>query len=145
MGRLASVRALNAEGERLAGSRIKPVAFNGTVLLLGEVADAAQRERAGEVVSGLRGVARVVNELAVGDPASMWRRTRDATLTSRAKGALLDIDLPGFDATKVNVTAVRAELYAMGLVSRAEADAVTDALRQMRGVRRVVKVFEYTD
>ena len=36
-------------------------------------------------------------------------------------------------------------VYLMGLMSRQEADAVTDAARQVGGVQRVVKLFEYTD
>jgi osmotically-inducible protein OsmY len=36
-------------------------------------------------------------------------------------------------------------VYLMGLLSRQEADAVTNATRQVGGVQRVVKLFEYTD
>jgi osmotically-inducible protein OsmY len=33
----------------------------------------------------------------------------------------------------------------MGTVSRAEGDAVADIVRHTRGVKKVVKVFDYTD
>jgi osmotically-inducible protein OsmY len=36
-------------------------------------------------------------------------------------------------------------VYLMGLVTRQEADAATDVTRQVDGVQRVVKVFEYID
>ena len=36
-------------------------------------------------------------------------------------------------------------VYLMGLVSRAEAEAATNVARQVSGVQRVVKVFEYID
>ena len=36
-------------------------------------------------------------------------------------------------------------VYLMGLLKRAEADAVTNAARQVGGVQKVVKLFEYTD
>ena len=87
----------------------------------------------------------MVNELLIGEPPGVWRRSGDATLTSRVKAALIGIDMPGFDASRINVTTVRGEVYLMGLVSRAEADATVDTIRTMRGVNRIIKVFEYTD
>ena len=53
--------------------------------------------------------------------------------------------MPGFDPSQVNVTTVRGEVYLMGLVTRAEADAVVEDVRRVRGVRRVVRAFEYVD
>lgn len=138
-------RRLAQREDELPGARVKPVAHNGVLLLIGETRDAAQRDRIGDLAAEIGGVRRVVNELAVAAPAGPWRRTRDTALTARAKTALLDLGLPGFDATKVNVTAVRGEVYLMGMASRREADATVAAVRDLRGVRRVVKVFEYLD
>ena len=61
------------------------------------------------------------------------------------KSGLLNLGIEGFDPTRVNVTTVRAEVYLMGLVSHEEAEAAVERISRMRGVRRVVKVFEYTD
>jgi len=129
----------------LPDARIKPVSHNGTLLLIGEAHDAAQRDRIADLAAELPGVRRVVTELAVEEPASVWRRSRDTLLTTRAKAALVNLGIPGFDATKVNVTAVRGEVYLMGLVSRREAAAAVTAIGELRGVRRIVKVFEYLD
>ena len=129
----------------LPAARVKPVAHNGTLLLLGEARDPSQRDAIAALAAELPGVQRVVNELDVGEPASPWRRSRDVLLTARAKAALLDLGLPGFDASKVNVTSVRGEVYLMGLVRRREAQAAVDAIGGLRGVRRIVKVFEYID
>jgi osmotically-inducible protein OsmY len=75
----------------------------------------------------------------------MWRRSVDTVLTSRVKAALLGVDLPEFDASRINVTSVRGEVYLMGLVRQAEADAAVERVRDVRGVQRVIKVFEYLD
>jgi len=138
-------RQVSAHEGSLAGARVKPVAHNGTLLLVGEVANAAQRDRVAALAGQLAGVKRVVNELAVADEAGPWRRTRDTVLNGRAKTALLNVKLAGFDATKVNVTTVRGEVYLMGLVTREEGNRAVDAIRELRGVRRIVKVFEYLD
>lgn len=142
---IAIIDRIYSERDRFDGTRIKAVVHNGVALLIGEVFDEALKARAGERANELQGVKRVVNELIIGEPPGVWRRSADATLTSRVKTALIGIDMPGFDASRINVTTVRGEVYLMGLVSRAEADAAVDTVRSMRGVVRVVKVFEYVD
>lgn len=142
---VAAIDRIYSERERFDGSRIKAVVHNGVLLLIGEVDSPELKARAGERVAELQGVRRVVNELAIGEPPGNWRRSADSTLTARVKAALIGIDLPEFDASRVNVTTVRGEVYLMGLVTRAEADAAVDVTRRLRGVARVVKVFEYLD
>lgn len=142
---IAAIDSIYQERERFDGTRVKAVAHNGVVLLLGEVFDEALKARASARVLELQGVRRVVNELAIGEPPSVWRRGADSALTSRVKAGLIGIELPEFDASRINVTTVRGEVYLMGLVHRAEADAAVDAVRRMRGVRRVIKVFEHLD
>jgi osmotically-inducible protein OsmY len=142
---VAAIDRIYTERDRFGGSRITAVAHNGVLLLAGEVRDEALRLRAGERVQELAGVRRVVNEIAVAEPAGVARISADGALTARIKAGLLGLDVPGFDASRVNVTTVRQEVYLMGLLSRAEADAVVTEVRRMRGVRRVVKVFEYVE
>ena len=60
--------------------------------------------------------------------------------------ALLDItSMPGFDASRVNVTMCDGTAFLMGSVRHEEADAVIQIVRDVNGVDKVVKVFEYTD
>lgn len=142
---VAAIDRIYSEREEFDGTRIKAVVHNGVVLLIGEVANEEQKARAAERVMELQGARRVVNELHIGEPPGNWQRGSDSTLTGRVKAALIGIDLPEFDASRINVTTVRGEVYLMGLVSRAESEAAVDVVRKMRGVARVVKVFEYLD
>lgn len=142
---IAIIDHIYSERDRFDGTRIKAVVHNGVALLIGEVFDEALKARAGERAFELQGVKRVVNELAIGKPPGVGRRSADAALTSRVKAALIGVKLPGFDASRINVTTVRGEVYLMGLVTRAEADAAVEKISAMRGVAQVVKVFEYTD
>jgi osmotically-inducible protein OsmY len=142
---VAAIDRIYQERDRFGGSRITAIAHNGVLLLAGEVADEALRQRAAERVQELAGVRRVINEIAVTEPAGVARISADGALTLRVKAGLLDLDLPEFDASRVNVTTVRQEVYLMGLLRRAEADAVVAEVRRMRGVRRVIKAFEYLD
>jgi osmotically-inducible protein OsmY len=115
------------------------------VLLTGQAADQALRERAEQRVSGVERVRRVVNEVEIGSPASLGELTRDSALTTEIKFRLAQIDIPDFDPLRVKVITERGVVFLMGLLTREEAQAVTDLVRQVSGLRRVVKVFEYID
>ena len=125
-------------------SRIKVDTYNGVVLLAGEVKNNQDRIRAEDAAAVKDGVMKVVNQLkTVEEVSKMGRRAKDTYLLSKAKGSLLKIDLPDFDPTRVKLTVANGEVFLMGLVTQTEADAVVERIRHLRGVHRVVKVFEY--
>ena len=127
-------------------SRIKIEAYNGVVLLAGEVKSDTDRVKAEDAAAIKDGVINVVNELKLVDEISnIGRRSKDGYISSKAKASLLKIDMEGFDPTRVKITTANREVYLMGIVSRDEADAVVERIRHLRGVDRVVKIFEYTD
>jgi osmotically-inducible protein OsmY len=123
--------------------RIDVTSYNMVVLLTGQAANQALRLRAEQLVQGVERVHRVVNEVEIGTPASFAEITRDSALTSEIKLRLVQIDIPDFDPLRVKVITERGVVFLMGLLTRQEAQAVTDLVRHVSGVRRVVKVFEY--
>jgi osmotically-inducible protein OsmY len=126
---------------------VHTVVYNGSLLLCGQLRSAELKQRAQAQVEHLDGVKRVVNEIEVTDePIGFWRRRADNTMTARVKTALLDItSIKDFDPSRVNVTTVDSVVYLMGIVSHDEADAVVEVARNVAGVAKVVKVFEYTE
>jgi osmotically-inducible protein OsmY len=137
---------LNRDKELALRNNVEIVSYNGTVLLMGEVATPELKQRAEAKVREIDGVRRVVNELQVRGSAGLVSSTRDKWITGRTKLALLDIvDLPGFDPSRVNVTTQAGVVYLMGLVTRHESERIVAVARAVPGVERVVKVFEYTD
>lgn len=137
---------LNKDKELALKNNVEIVVYNGVVLMVGEVRTQELKDRAEAKVREIEGVGRVVNELRIEPSPGMISATRDKWITGRAKVALLDIvDLPDFDPSRVNVTTENSVVYLMGLVSRTEADRVVEIVRDIGGVERVVKVFEYTD
>jgi len=127
-------------------SRVKVESFNGVVLLVGEVKTDSDRIAAEDSAAIKEGVINVVNELKlVSKLSNIGSRSRDNYISSKAKASLLKIDIDGFDPTRVQLTTANREVYLMGIVSRDEADAVVERIRHLRGVDRVVKIFEYSD
>jgi len=118
--------------------------YGGVMLLMGEVRTPDLKQRAEQTVSGFEGVTRIANEIDVREPEGFWSRRNDNKITARVKLALLDASsVPGFDATRVKVSTAHRTVYLMGLLSHEEDEMVTEIARNVPGVERVVKLFEY--
>ncbi|MDJ0805557.1 MAG: BON domain-containing protein [Gammaproteobacteria bacterium] len=127
----------------LENSRINITSYNMVALITGQTGNQALKTRAEQHVAQVDRVRRVVNELEIGSTASLGERTQNAALVAEIKFKLTMIDIPDFDPLRVKVVAERGNIYLMGLLTQAEGDAVTDLVRQISGVRHVIKVFEY--
>lgn len=143
---LGAYDALNKDKELALKNSVIIVVYNGVMLLVGEVRTPALRERAERLVGGFEGTRRIVNFIEVREPEGWWSRRTDNGLTARVKTGLLDLtSMPNFDPMRVNVTTAHRVVYLMGIVTHEEDDAVTAIARDVEGVEKVVKVFEYSD
>jgi osmotically-inducible protein OsmY len=110
---------------------IKVEVYESVALLLGEVQSESNRRLAGARASEVEFIDRVVNELVIGESATAGQRLDNTWLTTKVNTALVKGNpVHGFDASRV---------------SRAEGDAAAEVARNVRGVEKVVKVFNYTD
>lgn len=124
-------------------SHINITSYNGIVLLTGETPDDALREQASQLARTVEKVRQVHNELTIAAPSSFLSRSSDVVIFTKIKTAMfVDHDL---DPTRIDVTVENGAVYLMGLVTRSEGDVATSAARQVSGVQRVVKLFEYFD
>lgn len=137
-------RAALGNNEKLWNeSHINVTSYNNVVLLTGETPNEAMRTEAGRLVRQIDKVRGVHNELQVAAPSAMLSRSSDTYITSKVKSSLLaDGDVPG---SRIKVVTEAGTVYLMGLVTREEADSATEVTRQVGGVQRVVKLFEYMD
>ncbi len=143
---LAAFDSLNKDKELALRNHVAIVVYDGVMLLVGEVRTDELKARAQRAVSGFAGPRRIVNELAVREPEGSGSRRRDNTITAHVKTALLDLtSLPGFDPTRVNVTTAHRVVYLMGRPTQEEDEAVPAIARDVAGVERVVKVFDYVE
>lgn len=136
----------NGEKRYTSGTdRIKVISHNGLVLLIGTVNEPDKVELASNLAIQIEEVRKVVNELEVGENAGIGTRLGDTWLNTKVKTAMFDVDIDGFDPTRVNVTTVNDVVYLMGLVTEEEGDAAAKEASEVGGVNRVVKVFEYIE
>ena len=115
--------------------------FNRQVLLTGEVKDEAMKAAVEREVKAIDNVASVVNELQVAGPASYTSRSNDALITTKVKASL--VDMKTISATSFKVVTERGVVYMMGRVTEREGRVAADVARNVSGVAKVVKVFEY--
>ena len=143
---LTAQRALDDDPQLQGKAHLGTAVYDGVLLMIGEAPTQELKDRAEADVTGYQDVRRVENLIDVRAVPSLSERAADVALTARVKAALLNItSLPGFDPGRVGISTAHGNVYLMGLVSHREADAVTEVARNVGGVERVVKVFEYTD
>jgi osmotically-inducible protein OsmY len=114
--------------------------YNRQVLLSGEAAGAADRERAEKLAQNQENVKSVVNDLAVMAPSSLTQRTKDTVTTSQIKASF--IDAKDLQSNSIKVVTERGIVYLMGRVTQREAKRATDIARGVGGVTKVVRVFD---
>lgn len=140
---LKTLDAILSDKELYEQTHISSTSFNGLVLLTGQAPRAELRERAERIVSAYPEVRRVVNEITISAPNSVMTRTSDTWITTKVK--TLMFAEKDFNGNNVKVVTENGTVYLMGLVRRAESDKAVAIARQVKGVQRVVKVFEYID
>jgi osmotically-inducible protein OsmY len=120
--------------------------MNGVVLMVGQAPTESLRQQAQNIVGGVEKVRHVHNELVIAAPTSLTARSNDTLITAKVKTSLFGIKgLPDYDPTRTKVVTEDGVVYLMGLLYRNEADAVSERARQVGGVEKVVKLFEYLD
>jgi osmotically-inducible protein OsmY len=124
-------------------SNISVTSYNMKVLLSGQASSAALSQRFAELVARIPRVEKVYNEVVIGAESTWSDAASDTYLTGKVKVKLLDVELKDFDPTRVKVVTSKSTVFLMGLLTRQEADAVTDTVRYVSGVEKVVRLFEY--
>jgi len=142
-GVISKIYATDEIGEE---SHIKVEVYENVVLLMGETDSESRRRLAGDLAREVDHVERVVNEIKIDESVSLGGKVNNSWLTVKVNSALVkENPMAGFDATRIKVVSSDATVYLMGLVSREEGTAVAEVARNVSGVEKVVKVFEYMD
>ena len=119
---------------------LNATSYNRQVLLTGEARTNADKEQAEQLAKSQENVRLVVNDLAVMPPSTLTQRSRDVVLTGQVKAAF--IDAKDLQVNSFKVVTERGIVYLMGRVTAREAQRATEIARNVRGVTKVVRVFE---
>lgn len=116
-------------------------AYNGDVLLAGQVPEAWQKEKAGEITKRVAGVKDVYNTIMVASPSSALTKVSDTWITGKVKAKLLAND--DIDATQIKVVTENGTVYLLGTLTPDEANMAVDIAANTAGVQQVVRMFSY--
>ena len=140
---LNATNYLLSRPELRASAHIKPDSWNGILLITGEIDNETYKQEVLAYLSSIQGVRQLVDETTITGKTPLLARTNDAWITSKVKSSL--VFKTGLKANRVKVITTRGTVYLMGIVTREEAEKATEISRSVRGVARVVRVFEFTE
>lgn len=132
---------LNSDSRLKEKSHLAVTTFNGVVLLVGEAQTPELKCCAYELVKAVPEIRRINNEISVGESLSTKECSNDAWITTKVKTALLRER--GLRSTQIKVLTEDSIVYLLGLVTHSQADIAVEVARTVKGVRKVVTLFEY--
>ncbi|WP_133471118.1 division/outer membrane stress-associated lipid-binding lipoprotein [Paraglaciecola marina] len=138
-GRVSTALADDPEIKEQTGIVVQ--VFNGSVLLVGQAPTNTLIQKAEQLVSPIKNINKIHNQIRLGTPISASTIANDTWLASKVKTKLLADKR--IDGLHVEIEVENGEVFLMGLATQEEAEIATDITRNVSGVKQVVKVFEY--
>jgi len=127
----------------LAESHVNVTVYNGLVLITGEAPSQEMKALAGDIARDYHGQRKVYNELQLRGKTSIVSRTNDSIISGKIKTKLAFTK--GIDSSDMKVVTEDSVVYLLGTLYEDMADIAAEVARNTRGVRKVVKCFEYVE
>ncbi|MRX27441.1 BON domain-containing protein [Kangiella sp. HZ709] len=123
-------------------AKIEVDSHNLYVLIYGQVPNESVKTQVSQIITGVPEIRKVFNELRVGSPDDV-SGFGDTWISTKVRSSLTAEK--GLDSKRITVRTENKEVFLMGLVTRAEGDKAALVARNISGVNKVVKIFEYID
>jgi osmotically-inducible protein OsmY len=130
---------IDADEQLQDKANIYAYVFDNVMLLVGQAPIPELRTRAANLVKTVSNIKRICNQIAIAQPIST--STRDAWITTKVKTAFLK--QKGLHSTQMKVITNNGIVYLMGLTAASQGKLAAETARKVKGVKKVVKVFEY--
>lgn len=122
-------------------SRIVITSFNKVVLLLGQVPVASVKSAADKVARNTPNVRRVYNQITTGPKISIAQQSKDTWITSEVKSKMLAEKY--LESGSIRVITENNVVYLLGIVTPQQANLAASVASKVKGVFKVVKIFQY--
>jgi osmotically-inducible protein OsmY len=132
---------LNKQKALSKNTNLHVVSMNGTVLVIGQAPNSYLRDLAIKTIQDVPDIVTIHNQVRIGSTTAITTQSNDIWLTSKVKSALLANG--EVNAKDIKVVTENSEVFLLGLVTQQEADIVVEIARNINGVSRVFKAFEY--
>tara|TARA_B100000945_G_scaffold175119_1_gene140435 strand:- start:803 stop:1378 length:576 start_codon:yes stop_codon:yes gene_type:complete len=141
---IETIVAVNLKADSLAfrESRFNVVSHNGVVLLVGQIENDSMKQKATEIISKASSkIKRIHNELEITDRKGILSRGNDTWIATKVRALMLANE--EISANQVKVVVENGAVYLMGILTESEGDIAANVARNVVGVSKVIKVFEY--
>jgi osmotically-inducible protein OsmY len=132
---------LSKQKALVKNTNLHVISMNGTVLIVGQAPNTYLRDLAIKSIEDVEDIVVIHNQIRISSTTALTTQSNDIWLTSRVKTALLADS--NVNAKDIKVVTENSEVFLLGLVTKTEADIVVEIARNINGVSRVFKAFEY--
>lgn len=136
-----ATNAIKQASTTLANAHINTYAYNHVLLITGQAPNANDLSLITQSAQKIKKVKRIHNEVTIKANSSIFTRTNDTLLVAKVKARFIGSD--NVPAERINVIIEDGTLFLMGLVTQTEAINTTNAAKQVSGLKKIVKIFEY--
>jgi len=134
--------AWSTKDQNLSDAHVNFMSFDRIVLVAGEAPNGDVRSY---IVKQIQvadpKVRKVINEIVIGPNSGYLSRVKDAAITTQVEVLFQDQEV--FHPTHIKVMTENQTVYLMGEVTKREADKATKTAAKAKGVKKVVKLFNY--
>lgn len=123
-------------------SHIVITSLNHIVLLTGQTPKATLRIKAEKHAHRVPNVVRIYNEIQIASQESTMTELSDDWITTKTKTFLTTAK--GLRSHHIKVLTENGVVYLMGKVNQQQANMAVEIARSIKGVQKVVRVFEYS-
>ncbi|UWZ92827.1 divisome-associated lipoprotein YraP [[Pasteurella] aerogenes] len=135
--------AIRSDEQIKSEARINVVSYSGRVLLIGQVPDENLKEIATSLAKGVEGINdnNVYNEIRTAQPITVGQISKDSWITTQVKSKML-VD-SAVKTSDIKAITEDGEVFLMGHVTQDQGNSAAEIARNVAGVKKVVKVFNY--
>ena len=141
---IETIVAVNLKADNLAfrEARFNVVSHNGVVLLVGQIESSSMKQKATDIISKASSkIKRIHNELEITEKKGILSRGNDTWIATKVRALMLANE--EVSASQVKVVVENGAVYLMGILTESEGDTAANVARNVVGVTKVIKVFEY--
>ena len=125
-------------------SHINVTSYNLQILITGEVENEKQKQALSQIARGVKNIRHAYNEAIIAPVTSYSSRSNDSYLTAKIKTSVFT-NINELEGAQVKVVTENGSVFLMGLVTKKQGGQITEIARTTQGVKKVIKLFEYTD
>ncbi|WP_444997542.1 BON domain-containing protein [Aliikangiella sp. IMCC44359] len=138
---ISSFASLFKNDELWEDTNISVISYNNVVLMVGQAPTSALKEKATEEIKKVAKSKKILNQIRIAAPISFFASRNDEYLTTKVKSSMLFTS--DFKSSKIKVVTENSEVFLMGLVTQQESEKAVDIARNVDGVTKVIKAFEF--